>query len=134
MNTFIKWRVWKFVDYEDRSLIAASQLVLISSMLFQTHCVCLICQANSTKGHTLSAIAIYVPIIWNISARTWEKSSSSFFFFPRLKTFYSETPSEDLFLHRFKWCGPFIKSSLNLLQYCFCFIWVVLLGVRHLGS
>ena len=29
------------------------------------------------------------------------------------------------FLFRFFWCGPFLKSSLNLLQYCFCFGFLV---------
>ena len=27
-----------------------------------------------------------------------------------------------LFIYLFFWCGPFLKSLLNLLQYCFCFI------------
>ena len=33
------------------------------------------------------------------------------------------------FFLRFFWCGPFLKSSLNLLQYCFwCFFYVLVFG------
>ena len=40
------------------------------------------------------------------------------------------------FLRFFFWCGPFLKSLLNLLQYCFCFhvLVVWLQGVWHLSS
>ena len=31
-------------------------------------------------------------------------------------------------------CGPFLKSSLNLLQYCFCFMFYFYLVTRHEGS
>ena len=37
----------------------------------------------------------------------YEKPSVSFFFFTR-----------------FFWCGPFLKSSLNLLQHCLCFLFL----------
>ena len=32
------------------------------------------------------------------------------------------------------WCGPFFKSLLILLQDCFCFIYVLVLAARHVGS
>ena len=34
----------------------------------------------------------------------------------------------------FFWCGSFLKSLLNLLQYCFCCFCSGLLAPRHLGS
>ena len=37
----------------------------------------------------------------------------------------------------FFWCGPFLKSLLNLLQYCFCFFYVLVFwpwGMWDLGS
>ena len=34
----------------------------------------------------------------------------------------------------FFWCGPFLKSLLTLLQYCFCFMFWVFLAARHVGS
>ena len=39
--------------------------------------------------------------------------------------------SSFLFLKIFFGCGPFLKSSLNLLQYCFCYF---ILATRHVGS
>ena len=42
---------------------------------------------------------------------------------PFLKTFYF------YFL-----CGPFLKSLLNLLQFCFCFLFWFFLAVRQVGS
>ena len=30
-------------------------------------------------------------------------------------------------------CGPFLKSILNLLQYCFCFLCFGFLAERHVG-
>ena len=38
-----------------------------------------------------------------------------------------------LFFKRFFWCGPFLKSLLNLLQYCFCFMFCFL-AMRHVRS
>ena len=32
------------------------------------------------------------------------------------------------------WCGPFLKSSLNLLQHSFCFYCFSVLASRHVGS
>ena len=34
---------------------------------------------------------------------------------------------------RFLWCGPFLKSLLNLLHYCFCFMLWFFLTPRHVG-
>ena len=34
----------------------------------------------------------------------------------------------------FPWCGPFLKSLLNLLQYCFCCLRFGFLAARHVGS
>ena len=33
----------------------------------------------------------------------------------------------------FFWCGPFLKSLLNLLQYCFCFMFFVFFGREACG-
>ena len=38
---------------------------------------------------------------------------------------------KDFFLF---WCGPFLKSLLNLLQYCFCCLCSSFLAIRHVGS
>ena len=38
------------------------------------------------------------------------------------------------FLKIFFWCGPFIKSSLNLLQYCFCFMLWFFFGREACGN
>ena len=32
------------------------------------------------------------------------------------------------------WCGPFLKSLLNLLQYCFCIMFSFFLATRHVES
>jgi len=35
---------------------------------------------------------------------------------------------------RFFWCGPFLKSLLNLSQYCFCFMFCIFFTSRHVVS
>ena len=35
---------------------------------------------------------------------------------------YLHASTHTFFFLRFFWCGPFLKSLLNLLQYCFCFM------------
>ena len=37
------------------------------------------------------------------------------------------------FLKDFFWCESFLKSLLNLLQYCFCYVFLYL-AMRHMGS
>ena len=40
----------------------------------------------------------------------------------------------DFFFRIFFWCGPFLKSLLNLLQYWFSFMFFGFLATRHVGS
>ena len=39
-----------------------------------------------------------------------------------------------IFFLRFFWCGPLLKSLLNLLQYCFCCLCSGFVAKRHVGS
>ena len=69
------------------------------------------------KYNHFQYVALYLLII----AFIWKHSISlylSYFKF-NMFTFY-------FFLRFFfVWCGPFLKSLLNLLQYCFCFMFLV---------
>ena len=50
---------------------------------------------------------------------------------------YKIDNQQGLSLKIFLWCGPFVKSLLNLLQYCFLFFMVLvfwLWGMQELGS
>ena len=58
-------------------------------------------------------VAISFPILGTFSTT----NSSSIFSCPFFLSY-----SGLLFLSKIFWCGPFLKSLLNLLQYCFCFM------------
>ena len=49
------------------------------------------------------------------------------------RTRLREWTDTEHFLKIFFWCRPFLKFLLNLLQYCFCFMFWVILHANHVG-
>ena len=49
------------------------------------------------------------------------------------RTGLREWTDTEHFFKIFFWCGPFLKFLLNLLQYCFCFMFWVILHANYVG-
>ena len=124
------------------SLLPSGCLVS-SEMILYWWVLSILCRSLLFAGQTFSNSGSYIclgkrkPRMWNWCTASFLVTTAPLFLSPlnkhegyrgpSLAHVYYATHSTFLFvcLFVFKiffWCGPFLKSLLNLLQYCFCFM------------